>query len=89
MHGQYWTIMKEPTGIPMRRWINEVPNEGLIRYTMLNNAERVFLTSPKAIGEVLVQKNYDFEKPGLARQALSRLLGEGILLAEGEEHKVR
>ena len=73
----------------MRRWINSVPNEGLIRYNFYLNTERVFLTSPKALAEVLVTKNYDFPKPDEARHALGRLLGFGILLAEGDEHKVR
>ena len=72
----------------MRKWINSVPNEGLIRYNYYLNTERVFLTSPKALAEVLVTKSYDFQKPNEARQVLGRLLGVGILLAEGEEHKV-
>ena len=79
--------MKLKTGLPMREWINEVPNDGLIRYMMHGNIERVFLTSPKAIGEVLVQNSYDFVKPKLARDTLGKLLGFGVLLAEGEEHK--
>jgi len=52
------------------------------------NAERLLICSPKALGEVLVKKNYDFVKPARFRRAFSRILGEGILLAEGEEHKV-
>ena len=53
------------------------------------NAERVLLTSPKAIGEVLSQKTYDFVKPSFLRAGIAQILGVGILLAEGEEHKVR
>ena len=45
-------------------------------------------TSPKALAEVLVQKNYEFIKPQRLRDGLGRLLGVGILLAEGDEHKV-
>ena len=73
----------------MRKWINEVPNEGLIYYNFIFNAERLLITSPKGLGEVLVQKNYDFIKPTGIRDGLGRLLGVGLLLAEGEEHKVR
>ena len=54
---------------------------------MIFNQERILVTSPKALAEVLVTKNYDFVKPGLFRQGLARILGVGILLAEGEEHK--
>lgn len=81
-------IAAEPTGAPMQRWVNEIPNEGLIRYTHLFNVDRLLITSPKALGEVLVQKNYDFVKPKMVRNGLGRLLGVGVLLAEGEEHKV-
>jgi cytochrome P450 len=45
------------------------------------------VTNPKAIGEVLVQRNYEFIKPERVRVGLGRLLGVGILLAEGDEHK--
>lgn len=31
-NGQWSTITREPSGIPMRRWANEIPNDGLIRY---------------------------------------------------------
>lgn len=73
----------------MRRWNEEIPNNGLIYYRGLFNVERIFVTSPKALAEVLVQKNYDFIKPKLFTESLGPLLGIGVLLAEGEEHKVR
>jgi hypothetical protein len=31
--GQFPAISADPMGIPMQRWINEIPNNGLIRYT--------------------------------------------------------
>jgi hypothetical protein len=55
----------------------------------LFNESRVLITSPKALGEVLVQRSYDFVKPARVRVGLGRLLGVGVLLAEGDEHKVR
>lgn len=51
------------------------------------NQERLLVTSPKALGEVLVTKNYDFQKPPLLRFGLGRIVGNGVLLAEGDEHK--
>jgi hypothetical protein len=53
------------------------------------NTERVLIASPKALAEVLVTKNYEFVKPRFFRDNLGRLLGNGILFAEGDEHKVR
>lgn len=72
----------------MREWVKNVPNHGLIRYYIVGNMERVMLCSPKALSELLVTKVYDFEKPGLVRTDLQRVTGDGVLVAEGEEHKV-
>lgn len=73
----------------LREWTKNRPNQDLIRYYLVANLERVILTSPKALGELLVTKVYDFEKPELVRQSLRRITGDGVLLAEGEEHKVK
>lgn len=86
--GQFAAISNEPTGKPQQEWVNAIPNEGLIRYLNVFNEERLLVTNPKALAEVLVTKNYDFIKPSLVRDGLGRILGIGILLAEGEEHKV-
>jgi hypothetical protein len=86
--GQFWNIASEPTGAPMQRWASTIPNDGLIRYTHAFNRDRILITSPKALGEVLVNKNYEFIKPSQLRNGLGRILGIGILLAEGDEHKV-
>ena len=55
----------------------------------LFNKERVLLTSPKALAEVLTTNSYDFVKPNLLKEGIGRILGMGILFAEGDEHKVR
>ena len=72
----------------MREWINEIPNNGMIRFTTVFNQERLLLTSPETLSEVLVSKSYDWEKPKQMRQGLGRILGVGVLLATGEDHKV-
>lgn len=89
INGQFATIHREPSGAPARRWNDEIPNDGLIYYTALFNEERILITGTKALAEVLVQKNYDFTKPKFFTAGLGQLLGVGVLLAEGEEHKVR
>lgn len=47
------------------------------------------ITSPKGLSEVLTTRNYDFHKPSHVATGLGRLLGIGILLAEGDEHKTQ
>ncbi|KAI0840689.1 cytochrome P450 [Hypoxylon sp. FL0890] len=87
--GQFKEIREKPSGIPMREWVATIPNDGVIRYLTAFNQERLLITKPKALAEVLVTKNYDFQKPGNIRFGLSRLLGVGILLAEGDEHRTQ
>ncbi|WPH02622.1 cytochrome P450 78A3 [Acrodontium crateriforme] len=84
--GQTRRIVKEPSGMPMREWAETIPNNGLIRYSTWMG-ERLLVSTPKALGEVLVTKNYDFVKPPHFTDGLGRILGIGILLAEGDEHK--
>jgi len=46
-------------------------------------------TTPQGLAEVLTLKSYDFIKPSLLRNGLARVLGTGLILAEGDEHRVR
>ncbi|KAK4143272.1 cytochrome P450 [Dichotomopilus funicola] len=87
--GQFGKIRASPTGVPMLEWINSVPNDGLIRYLSLFNQEKLFMTSPKALAEVLVTKSYDFVRPGPVRFVLGRILGDSLLIAEGDVHKMQ
>ena len=88
-NGHGWQILKETTGLPHRRWVHSVKHNGLIRYHYFGNIERVMVASPETLREVLVTRCYDFEKPPLARVNLGRLLGVGVLVAEGDEHKIQ
>ncbi|OAP61996.1 hypothetical protein AYL99_04199 [Fonsecaea erecta] len=87
--GHWGTMLKEPSGVPQRRWAKEIPNDGLIRYLHLYNRERLLVTSPKGLAEVLNTKSYEFIKPELLRNGVGRVLGVGILLAEGDDHKAQ
>ncbi|KAL4922307.1 cytochrome P450 [Aspergillus aurantiobrunneus] len=72
----------------MLKWTKSVPNNGLLRYYVVGNMERVLVTTPKALSELLVQNAYKYPKPELMRRSLARIAGEhGILLVEGLEHK--
>ncbi|KAH7330478.1 cytochrome P450 [Rhexocercosporidium sp. MPI-PUGE-AT-0058] len=80
-------IRKNHNGAPYRRWISEVPNRGLIRFRVLFNQERIFLTSTEALREVLVTNSYDFIKPEQASFTFRKILGDGVLVANGATHK--
>lgn len=85
--GQWFRIVKEPSGHPAREWMDTIPNEGMIYYRSFFNSPRLLLTSPKAIGEALTTKSYELVKPQQLIQGIGRILGFGVLFAEGEEHK--
>ncbi|KAG0647257.1 Cytochrome P450 monooxygenase FUM15 [Hyphodiscus hymeniophilus] len=80
-------ISKKPSGEAFRKFINEVPNDGIIRFPSFFNLDWLLLTSPASLSEVLVHKSYDYQKPGPVRQFLSLILGEGLVVVEDEEHK--
>ncbi|KAL4873053.1 hypothetical protein BDV12DRAFT_161243 [Aspergillus spectabilis] len=69
-------------------WTKSVPHNGLLRYYIVGNMERVLVATPKALSELLVQNAYDYQKPEMMRRSLERIAGKhGILLVEGLEHK--
>ncbi len=78
----------KPTGEPQKEWARTVPNDGFVRYTSILNQERLMLTTPQALSEVLTQNSYDYIKPAILRNGLGMVLGVGLILAEGDEHKV-
>ncbi|KAI9659154.1 MAG: hypothetical protein M1821_002114 [Bathelium mastoideum] len=84
--GQFSKITSSPLGAPHREWASAIPNDGLLYYTTAFNAENVMVTSPKAIGQVLA-KTHEFVKTDELRHGAGRILGESVLLAEGDEHK--
>ena len=87
LNGQFWRIFAEPTGHPHSDWIENVPNDGLIYYTSFMNAPRVLVTSIEGLKEVLNSKSYEFVKPSQIAQGIGRILGIGVLFAEGDEHR--
>src|ERR1700761_1705872 len=80
-------LFKKPPGQDLLRWMNTIPNDGLIMFRNFGNQPRLIVTNPKTIGEVLVQKSYDFVKPSPLRNFLRRILGDGLVIVEGDEHR--
>ncbi|OJJ42191.1 hypothetical protein ASPZODRAFT_77483 [Penicilliopsis zonata CBS 506.65] len=87
--GHTHLVPNERSGMPHDEWINEIPDVPLVRYRMRWNKEVVFVTSAPTLAEVLVQKNYEFSKPASLRRGLGRILGVGLIVAEGQEHKTQ
>ncbi|KAI0453346.1 cytochrome P450 [Xylaria acuta] len=81
-------LFSEPRGIPQSDWVDKVAHNGLVRYRTVINAERIIAASPEALAEVLTNKSYQFKKPEAVVTALKPIAGHGLLLAEGEQHKL-
>jgi cytochrome P450 len=64
-----------------------VPNDGLIRFRGIFNIDSLVITDYKGLAEVLVTKAYDFEKPLQLRMFLRRVIGDGLIIVEGDIHK--
>ena len=77
----------KPLGANFLEWFKEIPNGGLIRFRGYQNDTRIVLTSVEALKAVLSDHSYDYEKPPLVRTFLTKILGNGLLMTEGAEHK--
>jgi cytochrome P450 len=64
-----------------------VPNDGLILVRGFFNVDQLFPTNAATLSEVLVHKSYHFAKPTALRNFLAIILGKGLIVVEGDEHK--
>ncbi|KAI2471330.1 cytochrome P450 78A3 [Annulohypoxylon bovei var. microspora] len=82
--GQFFEIISEECGIPQRRWHKE--HGSIIRYFFPFGAERLSIADDEALKQMTVKNPYNYPKPLRAKLWMVRILGEGVLLAEGQEH---
>ena len=67
--------------------MENVTNEGIIRFQGMFNQDILLLTNPRALGEMFVHEGYNFEKrPGI-RDLLRVILDDGLIVTEGDGHK--
>ncbi|EME78185.1 uncharacterized protein MYCFIDRAFT_50720 [Pseudocercospora fijiensis CIRAD86] len=85
--GHGMTMFEKPAGASFLTWLKTIPNDGLIHFRAFLNADRVLVADPKALQEILVTKAYEFEKPEPLRNFLRFVLGDGLIIVEGDSHK--
>ncbi|KIX01455.1 uncharacterized protein Z518_09181 [Rhinocladiella mackenziei CBS 650.93] len=81
------TVLQKPMGKYHLKLMKEVPNEGTIYFRGIFNLEFLMLTNAKTLADVLVGHPYDFQKPEKGRTYLNRILGMGLVVAEGDVHR--
>lgn len=77
----------KPPGETLRRWVAEIPNDGLLRFRTVANRDRLICTTPETLKSVMSDNSYDFEKPSEVRRFLVMVLGNGLIISEGSLHK--
>lgn len=83
-----WTrLFKEPTGDHLLQFMQQSPASQIIRYFGVLNSERLLLTNPKDIKQVLDSQAYEFGRSYLIRRLLSPILGKkSLVVIDGAEH---
>ncbi|KAK4128624.1 cytochrome P450 [Parathielavia appendiculata] len=82
--GQFIPIVTEECGVPQRKWHRKYG--GIIRYCFPLGTERLSIADNRGIKHVTSKNPYNFPKPLRAKLWMTRILGNGVLLAEGHEH---
>jgi cytochrome P450 len=86
LFGEFPALLQEEPGQAHRRWLQKYRNPtGLISFPGLFYARQLLVTSSGTIQYVLNSGIY--AKPPFAVKAMERVLGKGLLTAEGEHHK--
>ncbi|KAI9029082.1 cytochrome P450 [Phycomyces nitens] len=78
-------IIKDESGVPHKRWTKKYG--GIVAYHGPWNNCRVLVTDPGLIREILTIHEYDYIKTEQTSDFLRKFIGNGLLVAEGPEHK--
>lgn len=81
LYGNLPSILREPPGLLHTEWSDKYG--GVVKYTGMLGEDRLVFTDPVALNHILGQA-YAFPKPAAIRGSLARILGKGVLFAEGE-----
>jgi len=82
--GQFYEIITTEVGVSQRKWHEE--HGPIIRYFFPFGSERLSVADNDAIQQMTIKNPYNYPKPIRAKLWMVRILGEGVLLAEGDEH---
>ncbi|KAJ9612544.1 hypothetical protein H2200_004141 [Cladophialophora chaetospira] len=85
--GQFFSIITSECGVPARDWHQKYGP--IVRYFFPFGSERLSVAEDDAIKQMTIRNPYNFPKPERARLWMAPVLGEGVLLAEGQAHVVQ
>ena len=76
-----------PPAENLRKMVNTIPNNGLLHFRGWFNKSVLVCTSPEILKAALSEHPYDYEKPSQFITLLRRILGDGLILVEGDVHR--
>lgn len=82
-------LFHEPTTFELERWMQTTPNNGLIRFFGFLNQERLLMTEPKTLKQVMQRDSYKFNKLPWLASVQSAAGVTGLVSSKGSLHKVR
>ncbi|KAI9271435.1 cytochrome P450 [Sporodiniella umbellata] len=84
--GNFFELIRaEIDASPLVKWTEEYG--GIFTYHFYWNEPRLVVTDEKLLKQMLTTQVYDFRKPDVTYESLKRVLGHGLVLAEGETHR--
>ncbi|KAL4261304.1 Cytochrome P450 superfamily protein [Pleurotus pulmonarius] len=84
IYGNFREIFDAENSVLHEQWVKEYGPT--IKYRGLFGVTRLYTTDPKALNHILMNTDV-YQKPEMTRHALGRVLGEGVLIVEGEKHR--
>ncbi|KAK2460650.1 hypothetical protein APHAL10511_007120 [Amanita phalloides] len=83
IYGNFKEIWENDNSVVHERWV--ATHGPTLKYKGLFGMTRLFTMDTKALTHILMNGNY--QKPESSRYHLRQLLGEGLLVAEGDKHR--
>ncbi|KAE9397676.1 cytochrome P450 [Gymnopus androsaceus JB14] len=85
MYGNSREIQDAENSVVHEKWVEEYGSTITYKWFFEN---RLYTLDAKALNHVLMN-SYDYQKPEIIRWNLKNILGSGILVQEGDEHKLQ
>ena len=74
---------------PFMTWMRKWPTADFVRYLSFFNSDALLVISLAAQKEILGKHCYSFAKPTLYFKLAADIVGRGVGIAEGHEHKAQ
>ena len=84
-HTKLITKEDRPLGELHRDIVNKYPGHDLLTLTIRRNV--LLVANPRLMADILVHRPYEFVKPSKIRHFLRYVLGAGLIIVEGDQHR--